>query len=193
MIGSRLTMQRKQRVENCLVIGPPRGPLHDVADAFLWLLPEEIVKIVEYSIFAAYSELRLRYYHKDGIFEQEIPLVNTTPNYGGTRWWFLCPKCSLRISRLYKPLDACYFFCRHCHDLTYTSAQMSRDSTQKFLQATARDLGVTTREARRWFELNYDTPCIQEVQRPIINKGRDRRTGLALMVTKLARTKGLSV
>jgi hypothetical protein len=46
------------------------------------------------------------------------------------------------------------------------------------IRPAARVLGTTTRKARRWIELNRDKPCVQELQRPIINKGRDRRTGL---------------
>jgi hypothetical protein len=48
---------------------------------------------------------------------------------GGLRWWFICPLvvsesvCSLGVGKVYLPPGNCYFGSRHCHELTYTSAQ----------------------------------------------------------------------
>jgi hypothetical protein len=45
------------------------------------------------------------------------------------RWSFICPlivngrPCGRRVGKLYLPPSARYFGCRHCHGLTYTSAQ----------------------------------------------------------------------
>ena len=56
-----------------------------------------------------------------------VRLTSTPCNYGGKRWWFICPlvkngvPCSRRVGKLY--LDGKYFGCRHCYNLTYTSAQ----------------------------------------------------------------------
>jgi hypothetical protein len=135
-------------------------------------------------------------YHSTTVvhLEQEIPLLHTTPNYGGIRWWFRCPKCSRRVSRLYRPSRAYCFLCRHCHNLTYESAQMSGTKTERFFQRTGRTLHSTTREARRWVRLNYAVQSyVSEVKRPVLNKTRDRRTGIALIVTKKARSKGLTL
>lgn len=54
-----------------------------------------------------------------------VNLVSTPCNYGGVRWWFQCPGCFRRVGKLYHPrgYGARYFQCRHCYDLTYTSAQ----------------------------------------------------------------------
>jgi len=50
--------------------------------------------------------------------------LDTTPcNYGGKRWWFICPECHRRCRILYKPSDEIYFACRICHNLTYESQQ----------------------------------------------------------------------
>lgn len=55
--------------------------------------------------------------------------LSATPcNYGGKRWWFICPlikngmPCNRRVLKLYLG-GGKYFGCRHCYDLTYTSAQ----------------------------------------------------------------------
>ena len=62
-------------------------------------------------------------------FNYEIPLTKTDCNFGGKRYWFICPwytngrYCGRRVSVLYK--DGDYFACRHCYDLTYNSRNLS--------------------------------------------------------------------
>lgn len=62
-------------------------------------------------------------------FDYEIPLTVTPCNYGGVRYWFVCPwyvngkYCGRRIGVLY--LGGKHFACRHCHDLTYNSRNLS--------------------------------------------------------------------
>ena len=86
------------------------------------------VKVNEWS-----GEIRFQYTntsHSTGQKENldyPVRLTFTPCNYGGKRWWFICPlvkngvPCSRRVSKLY--LNGKYFGCRHCYDLTYTSAQ----------------------------------------------------------------------
>lgn len=53
--------------------------------------------------------------------------IDSTPcNYGGCRWWFLCPSCHRRCRILYLAPGSDYFACRICHNLTYTSQQESK-------------------------------------------------------------------
>ena len=61
--------------------------------------------------------------------------------HGGRRWWLVCPNthCERRCASLYRPADERYFCCRHCHDLSYRSAQTSCDRT--FKRRTAALLG----------------------------------------------------
>jgi hypothetical protein len=56
-----------------------------------------------------------------------IPLAPTLPNYGGRRWWLVCPLvgCGRRVRVLYLPPGGLYFGCRECYNLTYTSCQES--------------------------------------------------------------------
>lgn len=178
----------KERVESCLTIGPPSGVLHDTKSTWYW---ERYGWRVQYRVSAASSQLRLTFNHGLPV-EQNVRLDHTEPNYGGVRWWFLCPKCKRRVSRLHLPSHAYYFFCRHCHDLSYESAQSSRTWSEGFFQKIARDLGTTTRVARLWFRVTRGG-VVHEVKRPIIERVRDRRTGVALAVTKAARANGLTV
>jgi hypothetical protein len=52
--------------------------------------------------------------------------VEAVPRYfGGFQFYFLCPSCDRRVSKLYRRPDRALFACRHCHELTYTSSQTS--------------------------------------------------------------------
>ena len=78
--------------------------------------------------------LRLKWWAKDGRSHQRLAeglevfrMETTSPNYGGERWWLLCPGCGERRAIAYlRPLwehRPTLWRCRVCHDLTYASAQ----------------------------------------------------------------------
>lgn len=82
------------------------------------------------------SYARLYYTHTS--FEKEeteldykVQLVTTPCNFGGVRYWFICPlwidgrQCGRRVAKLYLPPGGKYFGCRHCYNLTYKSCQDS--------------------------------------------------------------------
>lgn len=62
-------------------------------------------------------------------YDYKILLATTHPNYGGLRWWFVCPltkggrACYRRCGKLYLPPGGRYYGCRQCYELTYESAQ----------------------------------------------------------------------
>jgi len=62
-------------------------------------------------------------------FDYKVQLTTTPCNYGGERYWFVCPVskngiyCGKRVGTLYKAGD--YFACRHCYNLTYSSRNLS--------------------------------------------------------------------
>jgi hypothetical protein len=62
-------------------------------------------------------------------FDYNIPIVSTTCNYGGERFWFICPwyvrniYCGRRVAVLFKNGD--HFACRHCSDVIYSSQKLS--------------------------------------------------------------------
>ena len=62
-----------------------------------------------------------------------IPVISTRCNYGGKRWWFVCPlvvngqPCKRRSRIVYMPSGAEFFGCRECHRLTYESRQRHRE------------------------------------------------------------------
>jgi hypothetical protein len=64
-------------------------------------------------------------------YDYLIELTSTPCNFGGERWWFVCPltvngvKCTRRARIIYLPYGAEYFGCRECHRLSYDSRQLS--------------------------------------------------------------------
>ena len=78
---------------------------------------------------------------------EAVGLTTTRPHFGGVRWWFLCPlavagrPCNRRVGKLYLPPGCRYFGCRHCYDLTYTSAQEAHKS-DALHRMIAADMGV---------------------------------------------------
>jgi len=83
-----------------------------------------------------YKYLKISYTQTDGWtdekkdFDYKIPLTTTPCNFGGERYWFICPwykngkYCGNRVGTLYKGGD--YFACRHCYELTYSSRNKNR-------------------------------------------------------------------
>lgn len=61
----------------------------------------------------------------------QVPLVTTKCNYGGFRYWFVCPlikngvSCLKRVGALYKPPYEDHFGCRSCYELTYGSKMLN--------------------------------------------------------------------
>ena len=60
-----------------------------------------------------------------GPSEQVVWFNRTICNYGGERFWFLCPHCKVRVALLYF-LDS-RFLCRHCYNcLIHRSGRTTR-------------------------------------------------------------------
>ena len=53
---------------------------------------------------------------------QVIDMIQTPCNYGGFRFWFVCPG-GCRATKLYLPPKAKQFGCRKCYDLSWLSMQ----------------------------------------------------------------------
>jgi len=81
-------------------------------------------------------------------FDYKVKMIQLRCNYGGGRWWFLCPyenfwglMCGKKVYKLYLPPRRQYFGCRHCHNLTYSDRQDHNhkyDFYQKFLRIESR-------------------------------------------------------
>lgn len=84
--------------------------------------------------------------------DYKVRLVSTPCQYGGRRWWFICPlisngsACGRRVGVLYAG-GGKYFGCRHCYNLTYESCKESHKFDSLF-----RRLGITQRMAKAMFK-----------------------------------------
>lgn len=68
--------------------------------------------------------VRLMYTSDGRDFNYIVKTTTTTPNYGGVRYWWLCPTCQKRCRIVY---GGAVFTCRKCGNLTYETAQSGGD------------------------------------------------------------------
>ena len=54
-----------------------------------------------------------------------LPVEATRQRFGGFRWWFVCPNCGSRSTKLYLREVAAHVSCRVCLRLRYTSQSLS--------------------------------------------------------------------
>lgn len=74
--------------------------------------------------------------------EQRIALVSTVPNYGGRRWWMLCPFTGRRVGKLHLPPGGGKFASRKAWRLSYRSQRVAhRDRPFEKLFRLQRKLG----------------------------------------------------
>ena len=89
-----------------------------------WLRNGEVRSSMSYTIntLAEPAWLKVRYSDKQNgeSYDYKIALTTTQPNFGGERWWFICPVrgCGKRVAVLYM---ADILACRGCCDFTYSS------------------------------------------------------------------------
>jgi hypothetical protein len=95
--------------------------------------------------------------------DYKIRLQATRPNFGGLRWWFLCPveksgaPCHYRARKLYLPPGGRYFGCRHCYDLTYKSCQESHMYDRLYLSLSTRT-GLSLERVKQIVKERFLTP-----------------------------------
>jgi len=82
-----------------------------------------------------------KHYSSEQIKKNYKVYLTTTPcNYGGVRYWFVCPlmvnsrPCKRRIGKLYMAPAGEYFGCRHCYDLTYQCQKKHDSRVDKLLR-----------------------------------------------------------
>ncbi len=62
------------------------------------------------------------HYKRDGKPEDyKVRLTTTRPNYGGRRWWFVCPARGCRTAKLYLAAGGDWFVCRQAYGMAYRS------------------------------------------------------------------------
>ncbi len=92
------------------------------------------------------SELRLTYWRGSADdrehVKQTIRLIFTEPNFGGRRWWMVCPSSGLRVGKLYLPNGGDRFAGQRAWRLGYNSQRVAhRDRAFEKLFRLQRKLG----------------------------------------------------
>jgi hypothetical protein len=96
------------------------------------------------------AHLRYRWADEEDV-NIPVRLEATPTQFGGRRWWFVCPlivrgiACNRRAGKLYLPPRAKYFGCRKCHDLSYRSCQKAHQTERLFGR-----LGFDAEVAKMW-------------------------------------------
>ena len=98
--------------------------------AFSWNWSWGDKPVASISIFTNTDAVRLMYETKDGKHVEELVGLDLTAcHFGGTRAWFLCPRCSRRVAVLFAGRR---FWCRHCHGIAY--AVENEDAISRLLR-----------------------------------------------------------
>ncbi len=141
--GGGWSRQTKVPVEDCLALATTdlrqQGLLFDGAyqlGSWVWQQSAQGAPLlaVKYEINIrrdGQGSLWVWYVLDAGHIHQCIGLTSTTPQFGGRRWWFICPISELRVRKLYLPPGAQQFASRKAFQLTYRSCQESEKVAQR--------------------------------------------------------------
>ena len=77
----------------------PRGPSTHTVEC--WALPGLFI---------------MRYHHLGTVRTELVLLTHTEPYFGGRRWYFVCPRCERRCTKIRRPMDRDRYLCRKCHE-----------------------------------------------------------------------------
>lgn len=111
---------KKLTVEEC-----ERISIFTIYHHVIWSI-DKLFPDIPLNEFNAILDQRIEHISKQSIILNnplKFLLIRTIANFGGIRYWFICPYCKRRVGTLYKPKNEIRFKCRHCHNLTYKSTQ----------------------------------------------------------------------
>jgi len=172
--GGRGVWNRKKRVDEVRsidILDLQRKKVFSKGTTWSWTLSwsrkGEVIASISYLVESGEngpSGLRFIYTITDNETEKKkdynyiIPVVSTRCNYGGKRWWFICPpvvgrSCQRRRRIVYMPPGAEYFGCRECHRLTYESRQRHREKFYEGFEKPYKAADAAQKElakARSW-------------------------------------------
>lgn len=137
-------------------------PGADMTGCLTWTSRGQPIMQAEYAArMATVGAERLELNYGGGAVRQTIRLRHTVPNYGGKRWWLVCPYRGALVNNLYLPPGGDRFASRQVYRLGYRSERSTA-------QARALD---------RLFALQSKLSCPQSVGVPLCRpKGMWRRT-----------------
>ena len=148
--GGRPTADMSKRIDLAWMIRTGRAmPGQWISGSLSWSCGGQSAGSVSYSANMEdphASALKLSFWHGSGDdrehVEQNVRLVFTEPNYGGRRWWMVCPYKGIRVGKLYLPNGGDRFASRQAWRLAYQSQRVAhRDRPFEQLFRLQRKLG----------------------------------------------------
>lgn len=89
----------------------------------------ELLTIYKIKLNRTHRRHFLRWYGDFYTIDMQMVTLTSTMTGFGVRKWFVCPGCSKKVKRLYRPEYEYDWACRCCHKLSYTSSQLSSRKT----------------------------------------------------------------
>lgn len=111
------------KAENCLRLNiqdlARRKLLDGLSFVWRWSNTDTGESLGSISIVTRGDGARLSFSSDGTPVNQEVRIVRTACNFGGSRPWFNCPRCWRRVGVLFLRADS--FMCRHCGRVAYAS------------------------------------------------------------------------
>ena len=99
----------------------------NVTGTLTWTCRSERVTVVGYTAFMAVpGSERLELSFVNGPNRQTVRLSITVPNFGGKRWWIICPILGSHVNKLYLPRGKVWFASRNVYNLHYRSERVTK-------------------------------------------------------------------
>ena len=107
---------------------PKFATAHSLSD-----YPKLTIQQVKSRLSPEIKQIYLPFKRSGELFNQSIQISKTPCNYGGYRYWFICPDCHKRVGVLYRQSN---YKCRHCLGVNYQS-QLQQPDTRLFARLNA--------------------------------------------------------
>ena len=195
--GGRPTADMSKKIDLAWMIRTKRAvPGQWISGTLSWNYGGEPAGSISYSANmedAEKSELRLTFARGTGEQREEVKqlvrLVYTHPNFGGRRWWLVCPYSHTRVAKLYLPNGGDRFAGRKAWRLAYNSQRHAKRDRpfeklfrmqrklgceQGFDSYIRRPKGMWQRTFDRYLEWydELDEQCAAEMAMMVLRMGR---------------------
>lgn len=113
----------KAKAEHCRSVDVRRfaaeDMLRDGAWTWQWSDPDTREVRSSITVYGRQDSIALAFTIDGTPVRNELPVIRTACNFGGSRPWFACPCCGRRVARVF--LRFRRFACRHCQRVSYAS------------------------------------------------------------------------
>jgi hypothetical protein len=113
----------KAKAEHCRSVDVRRFAAENMLRAGAWTWqwrdPDTAEVRSSITVYGRSDSIALAFTIEGASYRNELPVIRTECNFGGSRPWFACPCCGRRVARVF--LRFRRFACRHCQRVSYAS------------------------------------------------------------------------